>query len=232
MVKNTVISPGKANTLFWLGRYEERVYITLHQLRKCYDMMIDGNQDDYMPIWEKLDMTGTYQTRNEFALGMMYDENNPGSVISAQLRAMDNAILLRENIMSETLSYLEMSVALIRECSAKRESNVSCLQPIIDWSLAFWGSAEQRVQNHNALNLMMIGRNIENLDMLLRFDYPYERITLALDSLTRYCSQMPSIMDEEVEQRFNSLLTQEQYDFSDIGYKNELLKLINQWVKV
>ena len=28
MVKNTIISANKANSLFWLGRYEERVYIT------------------------------------------------------------------------------------------------------------------------------------------------------------------------------------------------------------
>ncbi len=232
MVKNNVISPGKANTLFWLGRYEERVYITLHQLRKCCDMMIDGAENDYMPIWEKLDVTGTYQTREEFALGMMYDDKNPGSVMSAQLRAMDNAILLRENIMSETLSYLEMSVALMKECSARREINVHLLQPIIDWSLAFWGSAEQRLQNHNALCLMMIGRNIENLDMLLRFDYPYERITLAFDSLMRYCSQMPDIMVEGIEEELGCLLTPEKFDLSNIAYKNRLLTLINQWVKV
>ena len=42
MVKNRILSANKANSLFWLGRYEERVYITLHLMRKCYDKMIDG----------------------------------------------------------------------------------------------------------------------------------------------------------------------------------------------
>ena len=39
MTQNNLISATKANSLYWLGRYEERVYITLHLLRKCYDKM-------------------------------------------------------------------------------------------------------------------------------------------------------------------------------------------------
>ena len=101
MVKNTIISANKANSLFWLGRYEERVYITLHLMRKCYDKMIDGEMEDYRPFWQKLDPFGVYQTNEEFTLGMMYDDGNPSSVMSAQTKAMDNAILLREEIMSE-----------------------------------------------------------------------------------------------------------------------------------
>ena len=177
MTQKNLISATKANSLYWLGRYEERVYITLHLLRKCYDKMIDGELEDYSLLWTRLDVNGVYQSSEEFTFGMMYDEDNIASVMAAQVKAKDNAILLRENIMSETLSYLEMSVALMKECKERHEMNITALQPVIDWSLAFWGSAEQRLRNHKALYIMMIGRNVENLDMLLRFDYPYERVS-------------------------------------------------------
>ena len=232
MVKNTIISAVKANSLFWLGRYEERVYITLHLLRKCHDKMIDGELEDYWPIWQKLDTTGAYQTIEEFTFGIMYDDTNPSTVMAAQTKAMDNAILLREDILSETLSYLEMSLALLKECRKKQEKNVICLQPVIDWSLAFWGSAQQRLQNHKALYIMSIGRNVENMDMLLRFDYSYERVALAYDSLKRYCKQMPNIIDEDIEGELNSLIIEERFNLNDVEYKNKLLQLINQLVKV
>lgn len=232
MVKNTIISAVKANSLFWLGRYEERVYITLHLLRKCHDKMIDGELEDYWPIWQKLDTTGAYQTIEEFTFGIMYDDTNPSTVMAAQTKAMDNAILLREDILSETLSYLEMSLALLKECRKKQEINVICLQPVIDWSLAFWGSAQQRLQNHKALYIMSIGRNVENMDMLLRFDYSYERVALAYDSLKRYCKQMPNIIDEDIEGELNSLIIEERFNLNDVEYKNKLLELINQLVKV
>lgn len=232
MVKSDIISAAKANRLYWLGRYEERVYMTIHQMNKCCDKMIDGLPDDYTDIWQKLDCSGSYTTHEEFTLGMLYDENNVGSVISAQERAMDNAMLLREDIMSETLSYLEMSVALLKSLRAEKAANVTSLQPIIDWSLAFWGSAEQRLQNHRALALMMIGRNVENLDMLLRFDYPYRRVALAYDSLNRYASEVRDAFDGNMKSQLDALLVENAYDIENDEYKAKVIKYVNQLIRV
>lgn len=232
MVKSDIISATKANRLYWLGRYECRVYLTLHQLNKCFDEMIDGEPDDYTEFWSKLDATGIYKTNEEFTFGMLYDDTNPCSVLSAQKFAMDNAILLREDIMSETLSYLEMSVALLKKCKQEATVNISYLQPVIDWALAFWGSAEQRLQNHKALDIMMIGRNIENLDMQIRFDYPFRRVALAYDSLKRYCKSMSGALDENISSQLDKLITLEQYDLGDNEYKTELIKYVNQLVRV
>lgn len=232
MVKSDIISATKANRLYWLGRYECRVYLTLHQLNKCFDEMIDGEPDDYTEFWSKLDATGIYKTNEEFTFGMLYDDTNPCSVLSAQKYAMDNAILLREDIMSETLSYLEMSVALLKKCKQEATVNISHLQPVIDWALAFWGSAEQRLQNHKALDIMMIGRNIENLDMQIRFDYPFRRVALAYDSLKRYCKSMSGALDENISSQLDKLITLEQYDLGDDEYKTELIKYVNQLVRV
>ena len=175
---------------------------------------------------------GNYSTNDEFTLGMLYDENNPSSVISAQKCAMDNAILLREDIMSETLSYLEMSVALMRKCKEIADKQLTSLQSVIDWSLAFWGSAEQRIQNHRALNIMMIGRNVENLDMLIRFGYPYRRIALAYESLKRYCKDKPEILDENIHRQLDALVTEPNFNLDDVEYKFKLIKYLNQLVLV
>lgn len=232
MVKSDVISATKANRLYWLGRYECRVYLTLHQLNKCFDEMIDGEPDDYTEFWSKLDATGIYKTNEEFTFGMLYDETNPCSVLSAQKFAMDNAIMLREDIMSETLSYLEMSVALLKKCKQEATVNISHLQPVIDWGLAFWGSAEQRLQNHKALDIMMIGRNIENIDMQIRFNYPFRRVALAYDSLKRYCKSMSGALDEHISAQLDSLITMEKFDLGNDEYKTKLIKYVNQLVRV
>lgn len=232
MVKSDIISATKANRLYWLGRYEMRVYLTLHQLNKCYDKMIDGSPEDYKAFWQKLDAGGNYSTEEAFTIGMLYDESNSGSVISAQKYAMDNAILLREDIMSETLSYLEMSIALMKKCKTENETNITALQDIKDWSLAFWGSAEQRVLNHKALNLMMIGRNIENIDMLLRFSYPYHRVALAYESLKRCTDEMEELIDDHIGKQLDELLTEENFNVEDDGYKIKLIKYVNQLVRV
>lgn len=222
----------KANQFYWLGRYAERVYMTLHVLNKCYDKMIDGHPDDYMALWRRLDTSGAYTTNDGFTYGMMYDEANPCSVLSALNYAMNNAILLREDILSETLSYIEMSIALVKRCRDERTMNITALQPVIDWSLAFWGSAEQRVQNHKALGIMLTGRNVENIDMQLRFGYPFRRIALAYDSLKRCSREIGDEIDGNIRQQLDTMLSADSYAAGGEEYVNTLIKYVNQLVRV
>ena len=221
-----------ANRLFWLGRYEQRVAMTLHQLRKCCDGMIDGQPTDYAEIWNRLDASGNYSSSEEFTLGMMYDEENPSSVISAQIAAQDNAMLLRGSLATETLAYLEMSVALMRDMKKQKQTNVTMLQPVTDWALAFWGSAEERVEHHRMMLLMHIGRKIETIDMLIRFDYPFVRLANPYNVMKRFLKDIPDICDEHILAKLDELMTQSKYDVTDQEYKCKLIKLINLLIRV
>lgn len=222
----------KANRLYWLGRYEERVYMTLHLLRQCYDRMIDGDTADYEEFWQKLDASGSYSSPDEFRLGMLYDTKNPNSIISEINFAKDNAILLREDITSETLSFIEMSIAHMNKCKAEVETNITTLQPITDWSLAFWGSVFQRLYNPKIISLIVIGRNVEYMDMLIRFGYPFDRIRQSYEEVKAYGKDVKRIFDTVIESQLDYLLTAEQYNPSDMEYRNKVLKFINQLVLV
>lgn len=236
MTQSNIISATNANRLYWLGRYEERVYTTMHLLRRVYDKMIDGSECEYIDFWKKFHVENTYSSQEEFELGMLYDENNPSSVISAQLRAMDNAMVLRSCIMSESLSYLEMSLAKLRECKAARCKNITSLQQLTDWSLAFFGCVEQRVENNVVLCLIYLGRIVEYTDTLIRFDYPVERIRHAFEGLSLYTHLVEHIIDNERREECEKMLAPEaclcvnaeRWDMA----KAKLLSLINGIVRI
>lgn len=235
MVKSDIISVMKANRLFWLGRYAERVYMTLHLLRKCYDKMIDGDPEDYDGFWKKLDPTATYSSVEEFTFGMLYDENNQSSVISVLNRAKDNAILLREDIMTESLCYIEMSISHLNKCKANKELNITKLQNITDWILAFWGSIEQRVENLNELAMLLVGKTIENIDIYLRFKYPFRRIVTIYDRLMKYGEDVKVlIFDEIVSEHLDTMFSVYRFsqNISENEYNMEVLSDINKLVKV
>lgn len=232
MVKSNIISAMKANRLYWLGRYEERVYLTLHLLRKCYDKMIDGDSNDYDTFWQKLDVSNNYQTEDEFKLGMMFDDQNVSSVFSSLLRAQDNAILLREDIMSETLSYIEMSTALMRRLQSRRDSNILSLQPVTDWTLAFWGSVQQRVLNSKARTLMYLGREIENMDFLLRFDYPLERVGISFNLIRKHLELNEGFYEKEVLADIESVLDSYEDETTTANFRIILASLINKLITI
>lgn len=229
MNKRNIISAAGANQLYWLGRYEERVYTTLHLLRKCYDKMIDGEPNEYVSFWQKFNVANTYLSNEDFELGMLYDENNPNSVLSAQTKAMDNAMVLRNCIMSESLAYLEMSMAKLRQCKSGKCLNLTQLQQVTDWSLAFFGSVEQRIENHLAMDFIYMGRNVEYIDTLLRFGYPLQRIKYAFENLQRYLRKGNDVVDYNVENQIIEVLATEELDKNDT---NNLLMLINSLIRV
>ncbi len=206
--------------------------MTLHQFRKCYDQMIDGKPEDYQAFWDKLDVANCYSSNEDFTLGMLYDENNPSSILSALNRAMDNAILLREDIFTETLSYIELSISLMKKCKLENKVDITLLQYITDWSLAFWGSAEQRIYNSRILAIMMIGRHVEYLDMMMRYNYDFKRISLGYKMLKKYLKELPASVDSNIASQLDALLTEEAFDLSNDEYKQKLIKYINQMMRI
>ncbi len=107
-----IISVEQTNRLFWLGRYSERVYTTLRLYFNSFDSMIDKSAYDYKDFCRMIDIPDIYGTREAFREKYPFDESNPDSILSNLDRAYDNAVVLREEIGSETLSYIQLSLCI------------------------------------------------------------------------------------------------------------------------
>lgn len=232
MKKCNIVSAAKANRLFWLGRYVERGYISLHLLRRYYDNMIDDHTCAYEEYYKKLDGYNPYTDAQSFRIGCLYDRNNPCSIMTGLEQANDNGILLRKEISTETLSYVQLSLALIKQAEQKNETNITQLQLITDYLLAFWGSIDERVFDESIRNLLRIGRLIENLDMHIRFEYAFYRIREAFDSLLLRVEKNGAIFDHVVLAQLNQLLTEDNYDIENIEYKHKVVKYLNSLVLI
>lgn len=222
------ISAAKANRLFWLGRYTERAYISLHLLRRYHDRMIDGDPNVYQEYSQRLSNGIPYPDKESFRTGYMYDSQNPCSIISALTAANDNAIVLREEIMSETLSYIQLSLCLIDRARNQGEENITALQPVTDYLLAFWGSIDERLFDRRIRLLLRIGKLVENIDMHIRFDYPFYRINEAFESLKQCAEEEPQMVDHQALKQLDVLLNEESYEQRNDTYKATLLCDINR----
>lgn len=233
MTTSTPISPVKANRLFWLGRYAERVYVSLHLMRRFYDRMIDGKTDiHYEELAARLDSAVNYADKEAFRLGYMYDTGNPASLLSGITAANDNAILLREELMSETISYIQLSLAHLTKASERMEANITALQDVTDYLLAFWGSVEERIQDNTVKDLLRIGRTVEYIDMHVRFDYPAGRISEAFRYLLCKGTEYPSLFNQDSIARLKDISRKLSEEDSLAEEKNEILSCVNSLVTV
>jgi uncharacterized alpha-E superfamily protein len=211
------ISVTKANRLYWLGRYAERGYLTLHLLRKEHDRIIDGNRTNEKDFTEKL-----------------YDNvNYSGSLLASLESANDNAIVLREEIKSESLSYIQLSLVLIKECAEKGEHNITALQPITDHLLAFFGSIDARMLDLRLRNILKTGKLVEFIDLSIRHDYPFEHIRKGYQFLLDCRKQCDSSLFDTMHLTiFEEMLRRDLYENQQGDYKKKLLQHLNDIVLV
>ena len=217
---NSGISSAKASRLFWLGRYAERVYLTLHMLRKHFDIMIDEDKDSYIVFCIKMGIENKYRSAEDFTKRYLFDLSNPESVINMLERVKDNAMMLREEIMTETLCYIELSIAHMNKPEVQNRG-IEGLQRITDYMLAFWGSIDERIVDNQIRHSIKFGKYLESLDLHIRFDYPFNRIEEIFERMLHPIEKECYICDEMTLVTLKQHLTFD--DYKNIG----VLKLIN-----
>lgn len=162
-----IISLEQTNRLYWLGRYSERVYTTIRLYSKCYDDMIDDIGENYADFCKMLEIPNIYQDKEDFNHRYGFDETDPNSILSNLMRAYDNAIVLREEIGSETLSYIQLAIYAINKAKISRAPLLE-LQNVQDNILAFWGIADDFIESETIRNIIRTGKRVERIDLYAR----------------------------------------------------------------
>lgn len=162
-----IISLEQTNRLYWLGRYSERVYTTIRLYSKCYDDMIDDIGDNYADFCRMLEIPNIYRDKEDFNQRYGFDETDPNSILSNLMRAYDNAVVLREEIGSETLSYIQLAVYAINKAKISRAPLLE-LQNVEDNILAFWGIADDFIESETIRNIIRTGKRVERIDLYAR----------------------------------------------------------------
>lgn len=165
----------KANNLFWLGRYIERVYTTTLHYMHIFDCMLDKEPTLYIDYCHQLEIPNIYLNDAHFLMSYLYDKENSDSIVSNPQRAYDNAIVLRDEISSKVLSYIQMGVNLFEEMS-ESDAPVLSLQNVIDDLLAFKGSMYEFIDDDITLDIIKLGEYVERIDLYLRLHYSQKLI--------------------------------------------------------
>ena len=191
------ISPAKANHLYWLGRYAERVSAQLHFLRHFYDLCLDeGNEDALLEYCAKLSIGDCPQDRDLFLVQHLFDDR-PGCLRHTLNCLNDNSIVLRELLATNTIAYVNLCVATLNHSDHKKDVNINSLQPISDYILAFWGSVLHFVVDQDTLDLLCIGRRLESIDVETRFGERYERLVAEWKMLERRLDRQAHLVNKD-----------------------------------
>ena len=225
MITMSNITTEKANELFWLGRYVERVYTTCMEFFKGYDRMIDEREVSYPEYCRRVSIPNVYADKEDFLRSYPFDESNPDSIISNLIRAYDNAVVLRDDIGSDTLSYIQLAIYDMRKASLGVAPLIG-LQTVVDDLFAFWGCMDDRVVDYSERSIVKAARRIERIDLYLRFGMPADTISFELRRLENRIVRTGLDYDQEAIPKLREMLSRDPVPYG------EAIELIESMVDV
>ena len=212
-----IISVEQANSLYWLGRYTERVYTTIRIYFKRFDQMIDESKDSYEQFCQMIDIPNVYTSREDFLKRYPFDTENPDSIISNMYRAYDNAIVLREQITSEALSYIQLAVYELKKAAISKSPLLE-LQQVLDDLLAFWGTIDDRIDSEHIRNIIKAGKRIERVDLYARLGLPAKEILREVHRLQPRVERSGLPYEKEKLEKLEALVLEPEIDYYKIVF--------------
>lgn len=177
-----IISVEHSSNLYWLGRYVERFYTTLHTFFECCDATLDRDKNSYKDFLRNLEIEDIYGDYQRFIQGYLYDGAYSFTVNSSLRCAHDNALVTRNVIGSEALAYIQLATDAF--LASRDASNLRlALMPAMDYILAFWGSVDDKLASGEARTIIKCGKLVERLDLYFRFSYDHKLINNEYEKL-------------------------------------------------
>lgn len=210
-----IVSLEQADHLYWLGRYTERVYTTLRLYALHYDEMIDKLPDSYELFCKSIDIPNIYSSREDFFERYPFDESNPDSLVSNLNRAYDNAIVLRESIGSDALSYVQMAVYEMTNAK-KSDAPMIEMQKVLDLILAFWGIVDDQIDSEQVRNIIKAGKRIERIDLYARIEMPRKSLSREVHRLIPRVEKSGIPFHREKLDNLNILIEQQVLDYRSL----------------
>ncbi|EFA22759.1 hypothetical protein BIFGAL_03793 [Bifidobacterium gallicum DSM 20093 = LMG 11596] len=185
-----LVTSSKADNLYWLGRYTERAYTTITQFLPFYDRVMDTDVEAFRPFAQALDLPVDFQDFDVFIDSFLYDKVNPNSVLSAVVAAFNNAVILRPELTSHLLQFVELAMNRVMKSadSPDNRDDIYTHRDVTDNLLAFWGGLENLAVDPTIKAFVFIGKYVERVGLYTRLGVSTADLLPPLRKLGTYAS--------------------------------------------
>ena len=223
-----IISIAKLDKLYWLGRYTERVYTTVRRFYGIFDDLIEEEEGAYHVYCERLNIPNIYTSNEDFVEKYTFGKDNPDSLYSNMSRAYDNAVVLREELSSRVLCYIQLALDVFESHKAG-DSPLLKLQSVLDDILAFWGGVDDYVISEDCRNIMKCGKYVERLDLYIRLSYHTRDIEKEFSKLTNRINKTHMYYNIEALDKLSDMINKKENwkeDYKEaLGYLSQVIEV-------
>ena len=178
-----LLTANVANSLYWLGRYLERIEYTLGRVIRSYDQIIDEDASRGKELYNVFGIELDYVNATDFLHQSMLGEH-ASNLFTLSSYARENAIISRNKINSEMFGEVIALHALFQNAS---KSHVEIDYKLIDHAQSLisevWGELSKRKYKQESDYFIRLGKLVEEADFCFRFNENEEHISHVVNDI-------------------------------------------------
>lgn len=157
-----------ANHLYWLGRYLERVEVTLMEIVDTFDEIIDVDKSAGKRLYKRLDVDIKYKNANEFLYEAVLGEHE-ANIHTMLGYVRENAIVSRAYIdLNAFGSIVELHDVLKQASNDHLAIDCAFLENLSSWVSEIWGELSRKQERNISDYFIRLGKLVEKVDVHLR----------------------------------------------------------------
>ena len=197
---NQLLTANVATNLYWLGRYLERIELTLFEINKAYDKIIDVDKEAGIKLYKKFNVDIKYTGALDF-LDKSIRGEHPANLVNIMVNARENAIISRPNIDASAFGEIIELYTLFQKIS---KSPLTIDYNDIDTALSLiseiWGAHEKKGHRKCSDYFLKLGKLIEEVDFRLRFNKKQEMTNIIIEEIYTIFKMLDPEFNEEMKQ--------------------------------
>lgn len=176
-VHSMYLSPRMADSLVWLGRYQQRLETLGKETLLCFDEVIDKKNSAGADLFAKLGVNLQYRCASEFLHQACYGEHF-ASLLELSRQARENAIVIRDLLSDSLFGSVNGMYHGLLEQSDNHRLDAYQLDQLLTEIEYFWGRLSTRLLKNRASQFILFGQLLEVMDLKLRL---YGRVDSLLE---------------------------------------------------
>lgn len=182
-MKQQLLTANVATNLYWLGRHLERIELSLLEINKTYDQIIDVDKEAGVELYKKYGITLEYSNALDFLAQAIRGEH-PANLANIMVNARENAIIGRPNIDASAFGeVIDLHTLLHKMGNSICDIDYKDIDTALSLISEIWGAHEKRGHRRCSDYFLKLGKLIEEVDFRLRFEKDMEMTDLIIEDI-------------------------------------------------
>lgn len=178
-----LLTANVATNMYWLGRYLERIEITLCQIEEAFDEIIDVDKQAGVKLYEKFGIELEYTDSMNFLKNAVYGDH-PANIKTITGNARECAIISRIYINASAFGEIIELDALFKKISANAiPIDYKDLDHALSLIKEIWGDNASRGEQRSSDYFLKLGKLVEEVDNRVRFEKELEMTSLIIEEI-------------------------------------------------